>query len=135
MEKNLGRYLDPSEIVDHIDGLRLHNNQDNLRLFSSNAEHLKATISGRVPSWSAEGIHRLQLSRSQMITGQPVHKYGEMKRSGDARLREILLAMIALGKDSPHLLGTTHHLKKAGIVDFSRPSLIHALDELSLKYA
>ena len=35
MEQTLGRYLQPTEVVDYIDGLRLHNAPSNLRLFSS----------------------------------------------------------------------------------------------------
>ena len=133
MEDKLSRYLLPTEIVDHIDGLRLHNDPSNLRLFSSNAHHLKETLSGHVPQWSSKGIEKL-LSRK--VSGlQPVHTYVQMKKSGDARLREILLTAIALGEDSPYLLGTTHHLKKAGIFDLSRSNLILELERLSQRYA
>lgn len=47
MEKVLGRYLLPEEVVDHIDGDPQNNSPENLRVFASNAEHLKATLSER----------------------------------------------------------------------------------------
>jgi len=47
LEVVLGRYLDPAEVVDHVDGHPQHNWPENLRLFASNADHLKATLSGK----------------------------------------------------------------------------------------
>ncbi len=135
MEKEIGRYLLPSEVVDHIDGLRLHNSPSNLRLFDSNAAHLKETITDRIPSWSAEGKERLAARNTHQQLLLPVNKYDQMKKSGDARLREILLALLQLGQDSPFLLGTSHHLEKAGIVDLSRSSLIRELELISQRYA
>ncbi|MBL4574426.1 MAG: HNH endonuclease [Gammaproteobacteria bacterium] len=44
MEVVLGRYLRPGEVVDHIDNHPRHNWPDNLRLFDSNAEHLRQTL-------------------------------------------------------------------------------------------
>jgi hypothetical protein len=40
MERFLGRFLDPSEVVHHIDEDRKHNAIENLMLFPSSAEHL-----------------------------------------------------------------------------------------------
>jgi hypothetical protein len=40
MEEKLGRILSPSEIVHHKDGVKDHNDPDNLFLFDSNSEHL-----------------------------------------------------------------------------------------------
>lgn len=135
MEMELGRHLLPSEVVDHIDGLRLHNCPSNLRLFDSNSQHLQSTTTGRVPQWSEEGKEKLAMSPSRRSSIPQIHKYAEMKKSGDARLREILLAALQLGIDSPYLLGTSHHLVKAGIVDFSRSNLILELEKLYLRYA
>ena len=51
MERELGRYLLPTEVVDHNDGQRAHNDPSNLTLYASNKEHLSATLKGRVPKW------------------------------------------------------------------------------------
>jgi len=132
MEGILGRYLLRSETVDHIDGLRLHNDPSNLRLFASNAEHLKTTITGQIPSWSALGRSMINVPLSGR---KPVDTYNRMKKSGDARLREILRTLLILGIDSPFLLGTSHHLEKAGIFDLSQTNLQRELAELYQRYA
>lgn len=59
MEQTLGRYLLPSEVVDHIDGNTQNNDPSNLRVFASNGEHLAATLKGRCPKWSEEGKRRI----------------------------------------------------------------------------
>ena len=135
VESRIGRYLLPSEIVDHIDGLRLHNEPGNLRLFASNAEHLKATIAGQIPKWSKEGLSRMNSTRHQKSTSEPVNNYNSMKKRGDSRLIQILRAALSLGLDSPYLLGSSHHLKKAGISDLSDSSLKRALGDLYQRYA
>lgn len=47
MEAVLGRYLEPQEVVDHIDGCIHNNSKKNLRLFPDNATHLRVTLTGR----------------------------------------------------------------------------------------
>lgn len=47
LETLLRRYLLPTEVVDHIDNHPQHNWPDNLRIYSSNADHLRSTLSGR----------------------------------------------------------------------------------------
>ncbi len=47
MEVTLGRYLTSKEVVDHIDNHPRHNWPDNLRLYATNADHLRATLTGR----------------------------------------------------------------------------------------
>ncbi len=134
MENKICRFLDPKEAVDHIDGLRLHNEPSNLRLFSSNAEHLRSTITGQIPNWSKKGIEKM-LTPHRLRDRSTVNNYQKMKVSGDARLQQILLAALQLGIDSPFLLGTHHHLEKAGISDFSHSSLELELMNLYRKYA
>ena len=41
MEEKLGRYLEPTEIVHHKNGVVNDNNIENLMLFANNAEHKK----------------------------------------------------------------------------------------------
>jgi hypothetical protein len=59
MEHKLGRRLLRGEVVDHVDGDQSNNDPANLRLFASNAEHLRETLTG-VPcpargwKWSAK---------------------------------------------------------------------------------
>ncbi len=50
MEVQLRRYLTAEEVVDHRDDVPYHNWPSNLTLYPSNAEHLRATLSGRVKS-------------------------------------------------------------------------------------
>lgn len=130
VERKIGRHLLPSEVVDHIDGLQLHNDPSNLRVFASNRDHLRATISGQRPNWSEEGFAKMQIP-SQIRPMYPrVDSYRQSRERGDVRLRQILLAASRLGIDSPHLLGTHHHLEQAQI-DYSSPTKIErALVEL-----
>lgn len=135
MAQKISRNLLPHEVVDHIDGIRLHNHEDNLRLFACNADHLRATISGKIPQWSEVGKEALDLSRLRSEAYQPVDTHLMKVKQGDARLLEILRAALRFGIDSPYLLGSSHHLEKVGISDFSDSSLKRALDDLYRKYA
>jgi hypothetical protein len=47
MERSLGRFLETGEVVDHCDGDTSDNRIRNLVLYPSNAEHLRATLTGR----------------------------------------------------------------------------------------
>ena len=133
-EQKLGRFLLPSEVVDHIDGLHLHNHPDNLRVFPSNSAHLQATITGSIPNWSQAGLEKMKIPSAQQKEHQCVHIYSEKRKCGDVRLQQILLAWLQLGKDSPFLLGSRHWLEKAGISDFSDSSLQQHLQKILLKW-
>lgn len=123
VERQLGRYLLPTEVVDHIDGLHLHNDPGNLRVFDSNADHLRETISGQRPNWSAEGFAKMQIPSSLRPAFPQVDSYRQRRARGDVRLLQILLAASRLGIDSPHLLGTRHHLEQVQI-DHSQQTTI-----------
>ena len=59
MEKKLGRYLDPKEVVHHIDGDSRNNDSDNLIVFGSNGKHLKHELTGKCPKWSQKGYENI----------------------------------------------------------------------------
>lgn len=61
MENKLGRYLNPLEVVHHIDGDKLNNHPDNLELFSKNSEHLKVELTGKVPKWTPAGLESIRI--------------------------------------------------------------------------
>lgn len=46
MEQQLGRYLEPGEVVDHKNRDRSDNDPGNLQLFASNADHLRDNMTG-----------------------------------------------------------------------------------------
>lgn len=134
LEQKLGRYLHPEEVVDHIDGLTLHNAPENLRLFASNAEHLSATKAGQAPKISETGR---QNTGTRTDLGQVISRvdmYATRRKRGDVRLRQILLAALSLGIDSRYLSGSSHHTKKAGIDMSSRSTIERALDDLYARW-
>jgi HNH endonuclease len=59
MEEMLGRYLEPHEVVHHIDGDIENNDPENLGLYDTNGEHLADTLRGRTPRWTEEGKRRI----------------------------------------------------------------------------
>ena len=46
VEESLGRYLEPAEVVRHLDGNPANNNLDNLQLFVSDSEMKKLSLKG-----------------------------------------------------------------------------------------
>lgn len=121
-EIQLGRYLRPTEVVDHIDGCKIHNDPSNLRVFESNADHLRETISGQVPQWSTDGTEKLRLSRYRDSALEALNKFPEVidthrqnKRRGVLVTRQILRARELLDSRSIWFLGMRRHFEKIGI--------------------
>ena len=70
VEQRLGRFLLPSEAVHHIDGNHANNDIANLEVFSSNGDHLRATLRGIRHNVSAENRKKLsRLSKARWASG------------------------------------------------------------------
>lgn len=136
MERELGRPLLPGEVVAHIDGITIHNAPANLRLFATNGEHLRATISDREKQVSQAGKRNIRAQKKNLVGTvlAPVDTYRLRKERGDVRRLAILRAALELGTAHPCLLGTTHWLEQSGIDPTSRPSLERALADLKCRY-
>ena len=134
MEQELGRPLSTAEVVDHIDGITIHNAPRNLRLFESNAAHLSATLK-KAPMLSRSGAVNTGIRSDLGREYQPVDIHRLRKARGDVRLRAILRAALELGTEHPCLSGTMHWLTQSGIDPESRRSLERAWDNLTSRYA
>ena len=73
MEQTIGRLLAREEVVHHLNEDALDNRPDNLVPYSSNAEHLRETLKGRIPKWTAEGKARIAAGQkkgtNQILSG------------------------------------------------------------------
>lgn len=58
-ERVLGRRLLPNEVVHHRNDDPADNRPENLQVYDSNADHLRETLAGKCPKWSAEGRRRI----------------------------------------------------------------------------
>lgn len=84
MERKLGRYLLPGEVVHHK-GEKTDNDPDQLELYSSNGKHLAEELKGRVPNWTPEGKARMQQEWERKKVAQkgkahPVSPEGAQRR-------------------------------------------------------
>jgi hypothetical protein len=135
VELQIGRPLLPGEVVDHKDGLTLHNDPSNLRFFDQNKDHLHETLKGRPKQISLSGQKNIRERNLPVEDRIPVDTYYLRRARGDVRLQQILLAALKLGIDSPFLLGTHRHLEKVGIDPSSRSMLEQELESLYRRYA
>jgi len=60
MEKMIGRYLRPEEVVHHRNRVKTDNLPENLQLFSENSEHLAHELKGKCPKWTEDGLARIR---------------------------------------------------------------------------
>jgi hypothetical protein len=115
MANHLGRDLSPNEVIDHIDGCTLNNLPENLRLFRSNKDHLKATIKHHVPKWGIEAHKKLHVPPSLRVLLPKLDTYNHYKRKGVIRLLRILHAHAVLDKEVHDLSYTMPHIEKAQV--------------------
>jgi hypothetical protein len=110
MEKYLGRYLLPTEVVHHKNDNRQDNRIENLELFDSNAKHLAETLRGKCPKWTNQGFARMR-------AGALLKSYASSRKCSFQQLAILLLAIQKeLGLDAPpSKIEFDHWLEKSGI--------------------
>lgn len=60
VEGILGRILDRTEVVHHIDGDKKNNSPENLEVFQTNAEHLRHELTGKTPNYTPAGLQKMR---------------------------------------------------------------------------
>ncbi len=81
MEERLGWFLEPTEVVHHIDKDPSNNDPSNLELFPSNADHLRHELTGQVPRWTEDGKRRIregnQAANARRAANRPASGTGD----------------------------------------------------------
>jgi hypothetical protein len=67
VEKRIGRYLRPWEIVHHLDGIKDHNEDSNLELLASQTEHLPSILMLRTIHKLEEEVARLRCENKRRL--------------------------------------------------------------------
>lgn len=87
MEGVLGRHLKPAEVVHHRDETpagKQNNDPSNLKLYSTNAEHLADTLRGKVPRWTDDGRRRISEGVRLARAREAASRIARQKTSGRA---------------------------------------------------
>lgn len=74
MEQHLGRFLRDKEVVHHLNGVQSDNRIENLLLYSSNGDHLRETLKGQVPKWTADGKRRIAQGQKRKVDRQRANR-------------------------------------------------------------
>lgn len=86
MEKKLGRYLLPTEVVHHI-GEKWENDPDKLELYQSNAEHLRDELTGKTPNYTPDGLRRMR-ENAQRVNRRRSSATPKASKSGARKSRK-----------------------------------------------
>ena len=87
MEKKLGRYLLPTEVVHHK-GKKWENDPDKLELYQSNADHLRDELTGKRPNFSPEGLQRIR-ENTRRVNLRRAKANRTASKSGDRKSRKL----------------------------------------------
>lgn len=82
MEDKLERYLQPGEVVHHMNNDTLDDDPDNLFLFRSNGLHLKYTRTGKIPNWTEDGIARIRAATQRREANRKALKQCDQEQQG-----------------------------------------------------
>ena len=100
MEKALGRYLRPEEVVHHKDKNSENNDLSNLQLFATNGEHLAFELTGRALNISEDGRRRIsEAHRGKTLSAETREKLRESALRAGPRARNHLGQFLPLRKD------------------------------------